>query len=267
MPRTLQNDFLSQRYSRQMGYTLSLILIIFTCGIDIGLTYKLSFSVLFIIPLIILAQTARGRRLLPLAFLLVLLTYACFLLKIMIHDGIKPIPHDFYIRLFNRSLAAGSIVITAFLLHSWIRFREYWADKHSNYQGALDSDEVLYDQIFHVLEQFMAIGTCVIIASIIFAMDILSPNDINAPLLYFVPLFIIGQARNRLALWLMILMFIILSYVGFIWGPPGTTDPNTLPPIGNRSLAVITLIMAAVVYDLTLLKSRLAATAKSSPES
>lgn len=248
-------QFLSQRRSPSTGMILCVVLVGLIAALDLRIP-KVNLSMLYVFPLIIFAQTQRRGGILRLGVALVLLTYACFGLKyrLDIQSDYHWLWHHF--GLLNRSFVAGSLLITTLLLHVYRRFRAYLEDRHSGQFSPSDTDEFLYEQIFRAFEGFLGVGICIVMALACFAVDVITPPDVNIAILYAIPLVIAALARNRLLIWILVPVLEAASYFGFAMGPAAVQGVNLPWIITNRWLAAGSLVIIAFFLHWMITRQR-----------
>jgi len=234
---------------------LCVLLVGAIAALDLAL-WGVNLSMLYVFPLILFAQTQRREGIFRLGIALVLLTYACYGLKyrVEIQQDYHWLLHHF--GLLNRSFVAGSLLITATLLHLYRQFRAYLDDRHSGQFSPSDTDEFLYEQIFRAFEGFLGVGIAIIMVVACFAADLITPPDVNISILYAVPLVIAALARNRILLWTLVPVLQAASYFGFAWGPPAVNGANIPWIITNRWMAAASLLIVAFIMHLMLTKQR-----------
>ena len=91
----------------------------------------------------------------------------------------------------------------------------------------------------------MLAGVVLVAATAI--VDFLSPANYNLAVLYLLPLFLCVWIRSRRLLWGMLGFALVLTYLGYIWGPPANAGAflDTLPV--NRVLTVVSLGLVTVL--------------------
>ncbi|MBI3836485.1 MAG: hypothetical protein HY288_00950 [Planctomycetia bacterium] len=199
-------------------------------------TPRTNFSVLYVAPLVLLAQSGAMKSGWRIAGLLVLLTYGIYILK----NAINPSEggHLFDYRLVNRTFVAVMIVVMSQVLRLWIRWRE------EQHDAEISEDFRRQDQ---EISATFAMLCCAPLIVLIALTDFLTPANFNWPILYSIPLFACGWTRSRPLLWSMLILLLVLAAAAFIWGAQPSTDAGVALQ-RNRMLAglgmtIVTLML------------------------
>ena len=98
-------------------------------------------SVLYILPLLLLAQASDVRHLWRFVGLTVLLTFAAFQVKKMM-SPLGPTTSYFHFSLFNRAMVAVMLAVMGWFLRMWVRWREDQADPELSESMRHDDQEI-----------------------------------------------------------------------------------------------------------------------------
>jgi len=245
-----KRSLITQRYSPRIGWPLAGALVILLTAFDVLEGSRANLSILYILPMVLFAQSAPRRGLILVAgAVLVVLTYGCFLVKYHQHMVMQ----QFLVSgITNRSFAAGSNAVSAVLLYSWVHFRAYWEARYEHLT-ATDMDAFIFNQIFQSLEHLVAVILCLILTAATAAMDLVTPGEFNFAILYAVPVVIVGLTEHRLSIWIMVIMGVTLSLVGYLWGAPATAGvPQQIAQSywNNRMMACCMLVGTGLVMHL-----------------
>lgn len=194
-------------------------------------------SILYVVPLVVLAWAGYGSKLRQVALLMVVVVYAVFFGKWLMYA--RPDSSLFNFALVNRTFVALTICALAMLLK--LRISTEYLRSDAELPETMQCEEDETDETLAVL---LAVGMTAFIA----LADFLSPANYNLAILYLVPLFLCAWARRRRLLWGMLAVALVLTAVGFVCGPPTTSAETTLTRmIVNRTLAAFVLTLLAVL--------------------
>jgi hypothetical protein len=150
-------------------------------------------------------------------------------------------------RMFNRTLAAVTILVVAGMVHFWIRLRSEGAAAHGAAASA-DPEQEMVGQILQSFEVFGAALICGLIMLCIGLTDLLSPGEFNLPILYAVPLMLCGAVRSRSLLWSILPFLLVLTLVGFVVGPKTEAHETIFQSlVTNRFLAASVQVAMALL--------------------
>jgi hypothetical protein len=200
-------------------------------------------SVLYVVPLTLMAVTRGKRPLWRFVGLLIFLTYGIFVLKYAIGDvfGVELVSQSF--RLFNRTMVAISLVGIAYVLKLWFRWTTDQADLE------LPSN-VQYQE--RELSATLSLLCCVPLVILIASVDIMVPAHYMLAILYPIPLFLCMWTQSRRLQWGMLVVLLVLSATAHLLGPPGPDDVSNVVLVRNRLIAAAGLIALAGLLSWTI---------------
>lgn len=212
--------------------------------LDLSLA-NINWTALFAVPTLLLAsRVSRIRDVWWYVILLVVAIYALYVVKYtLVHK--QDIAWLLNYRLFNRTFAAFSIFLLGLATQAWL----YWQNERSllTYLDRSDEDEV---------NATAGLVGCIGLGLLITAIDFVSPANLNLPILFAVPLYLVSWLRDRRSLWITTILFIALTWVGYFVMFPATVVGIETYLIINRTLVTLALILMAIIMDWQL--SRLA---------
>ncbi len=197
------------------------------------------FSVLFAVPLTLLACSGQPRVMRWLTPLFIALTFICYFLKFWL---VPPTTGPQYLnfRLINRVMVAGMLWLLAKVLGMWLEMDNYrrdplWSDEFDQAHG----------QISAMLGMLITMPTVVVVALI----DALTPGHFNLSVLYVVPLVMSAWVRSVRLLWTLWALLEVLAIGGLYWGLPPDSDEPFYRFLHARIFnGVVMLIVAALLH-------------------
>lgn len=221
------------------GFAIALSIVAWIALIDLAWPLT-NVSVLYVVPLTLVAVTGQQRSLWKLVCLLVFLTYAIFFLKLAISRsfGLDLVTPNY--RLVNRTLVALSLIGVAYILKIWIRWNADQADLEL-------PTSVRYQE--RQLSSTLALLCCVPLVILIASIDILVPANYILAILYPIPLFLCVWTGKRQFLWGMLVVLLLLSALAHVIGPPSAGDITPTVLMRNRLIAAAGLTVLAVLLS------------------
>jgi len=215
-------------------------------------SYRVNLSVLYLVPLFLLARAAQPRLIVIWTALLLTLTYCGYLLKVV---WIVPEPIWSY-RLLNRTLTASAIILTSILLVQFARWREQLQNSRAGARHS-DPEQEVYEEVIYVVERIVIGAACILYIVTVGVGDLLSPVQYNLPILYSVPIVLCGLTRSRLFLWSVTSSVLILVPAGYLLGPSLTLPANLISFIvTNRAVAAISITCLALFVHVWIGRAR-----------
>ncbi len=216
-----------------LAASLALLAILFVADV---FSPGASLSVLLPLPLILFIRAGYVHQLRGMTLAAIGLVFAAHFIK----NGLLPsgtgILFDY--RLVNRSLIAMAIAALGMLLEFRVATDFLRGDWELPEYFRREEDEI---------DETLAVLAGVVLVTAIAIVDFLSPANYNLAVLYLLPLFLCVWIRSRRLLWGMLGLALVLTYLGYIWGPPLTAGAflDSLPV--NRVLTVVSLGLVTVL--------------------
>ncbi len=229
--------------NRQFMLALGMVVWIAALDFLIRLT---NFSVLYVVPMILVADALPAHRAWRVVAGLAALTYGVFVLKNWFNPAETHQALWDY-RLFNRTVVVLMLAAMTKVVLVWKQWHEDQADEElSDFVRRQDQQ----------LSATFALLCCLPLVTAIALLDFFSPANFNQALFYPVPLFICGWTGSRKLLWCMLLVMLALTLAGFWAGPPSTVDNVEASLQRNRFLAVTGMIAVTVILDIWLRRQK-----------
>jgi len=190
-------------------------------------------SILYTIPLMLLACYGQLRALRWMTLVTVALTFITYFLGCWLQP---PATGTQYLnfRIVNRAMVAGMLWLMSQVLMMWYEAEHHRAEqpKHG------------HNQISLMLGMLIAMPTVIAIA----LLDGLIPGEFSLAVLYVVPLVACVWVRNERLLWTMFALLQVLAIGGLYWGPSPYSDDAFQRALQNRILnAVMMLIVTGIL--------------------
>ncbi len=208
------------------------------------LTHSLNLSILYSIPMYLLAIRLPRMWVGIIAVGLVVLTY-CGLFMGVRPPGLQTAEQLFdNYRMVNRSLSSVSILATA-LVAGWQR---QWSMRMLQ---RVEEDPVLLDHPIYVdlMDQVRFFATLLIalcITTSLVIVDWTTTAEFNLPILYVVPMVLCVLSGSVRTIWFIGPILVVLTWAGF-WASRDQMQVNPLLPLMNRIIASLMLIALAIV--------------------
>lgn len=241
------------RLSLSSAMIVVIALILGVAATDMSLSRFYNFGALYMIPFIVATQYVRkSARLLGLAIILVVLNYAGLGVAYLFETK-----HEFVqYRLMNRGFVAISIAGAALLAVFYMRVRDYWLRKQSDLVPT-DAEVSLLLQVFQMFEDLVAIIVAVVMAGVVFMIDLHTPQPINMPILYLMPLAVVAITRSVWILWCSVPILLSLAYFGFQYSPAIKLAEDVERRVMiNRELVAFAIILAAGLFHFLCMPGR-----------
>lgn len=211
-----------------------LVLAIWIFAIDVSWD-RTNVSVLYVVPLLLLAERGELRHVRVLVLLMVLLTFSAYLIKKTLspEGAITPYLH---FSLFNRSLSALMLIAVGWAIHVWSERRNYYAPE-------LPEDFRSNEWRVSALQAYCL---CLPLIVLLAALDLFAPANYNLAILYLVPLFVCVWSGSRKLLWIVLATLVALAVIAYFVGP-GPTDARPIAVVSTLRNRVVTVsVMLAV---------------------
>ena len=224
--------------SHAASLSLALVISAVVLAIDL-LPYRINVPILYILPLLIYARVCKRYGLLVMGGFLAVLTLGSF-----VYNNWANYDQLYSYRLLNRSFVAISLGTCALILQRWRIFRVSWEEQNTagdddTLSGRISSQTVL------ALKRTVVSALAVIIIIVLLLADFEAPGQINVPILYFIPLLMIGLIYPWRITVLVLIALIGLALGGFFLGRPTTVDHAWyFAVLTNRFLACGGLLLA-----------------------
>lgn len=224
--------------ARHWGIAPTLLLTFAIAVADISWP-RTTLPVLYIVPLLLLAQLGEMRYLGRIVGLLLALTFSAYLIKKMI-DPVGSTQSHFHYSLLNRTIVATMLIAVSYELRIWVRWRED--------QSSRELPEDLRQQDRDISTTLAVVLGAPLIVLIVLV-DVFSPANYNLAILYLVPLLLCVWTRSRPLLWTTLAVLVVLAVIAQNAGPPAT-DTETVAVAAhfrNRLLAVCTMVCVTAI--------------------
>ena len=199
---------------------------------------RITVSILYGIPLILVVRAGYVRPLWRFTAMLILLTIGMHFLKSTLYPPDSgPIYLNF--RLVNRAFVAVMLWLMAQILQMWVGSdRQRQLELNEPYRASEDENDAT-----------LAVLLCIPLALIIALVDLLLPANFNLAILYPIPLLICAWTRNRALLWSTLAVLLLLTAAGYQFRH-GPIDGTLVPAMRtNRILsAVLTTAVTVVLH-------------------
>jgi hypothetical protein len=223
------------------------LLVLVPSIIDFCASNRINPSSIYVLALVVYAQTRRARHIGLFAVLLVVLTFVFFSLDVreilQSGDSVR-LP-----RILNRVFTASAIVASAILLKTWIAFRDYWSNQ-SGALGAAEKRRPLLAGLVHIFDQFIATGLVIFIILALLLADIFTPVYYNFPILYAIPMIIAALTLNRPLIWTTLIVALLAGFIGYQFGHAGYDRTMRAIVAANRLIAACTLLGMALLFHV-----------------
>ncbi|HTU24011.1 MAG TPA: hypothetical protein VMF30_01360 [Pirellulales bacterium] len=202
-------------------------------------------SILYAIPLTVLACYGQLRALRWVTLLAITLTCITYFIKYQVYppDGAQFLNF----RIINRAAVAIMLWLLSKVLGLWFE-----TEAHRQEPLWSDDFERAHHQISSTLGMLIAMPTVVLIAMV----DGLTPANFNVAVLYTVPLVTCAWVRSERLLWTMFLLLQVLAFGGLYWGPPSTQPLPAYGPLQNRCLFGVMMFIIACLLHYWIRSSR-----------
>lgn len=223
----------------QRGTLLAISMVVAIAALDLwGDQYvRNNYSVLYVVPLILLAHSGGLRFLWQWAGLMIALTYGVHFLKNFLFPLEIGDPAYFDFRLINRTFSALVILAVSKLLQLWVRWRD-------------DENDAELSDVVRAQDQEVASTLAVLcfapLIAVIAIIDCLLPAHINLAILYPIPLFVAGWTRSRALLWSMVTALLLLTVLAFVSGSVSHVPNLYFGLERQRLLAVFAMLAVAI---------------------
>lgn len=205
----------------RLSLIICTLLVIVIATVDLH-SRSLNTSILYLLPLLLGTKLPGPRSFWVLAIGLIALTFIGYFLG----PHRTSSSHFISFRLVNRMLVALSIIVTAARISAVV-------GPHPGTSRSLTGEES---------ENETAIYDLLITAGMltsIFVADLMTPAQYNLPILYAVPLTVVAVLGRPRLLWILFVLSISCTVVGFFY-PPSTLPPSTAQSlIQNRVVACV----------------------------
>lgn len=218
------------------------LLFLVLCGVDLCLPY-VNVSTLLCIPLILLlSQSRRSQHAWFYVATFIAALYLLYFLKYTIihqQDLGSIVNH----RLFNRTFAAIMMALLGVAAQAW----HYWQHERSllTHLDRVEEDEV---------NATTGIVGCIALGLLITVIDFFAPANLNLPILFAVPLYLVSWLQDRRSIWITAWMLIALTWIGFLVSVNTTDLGMQAYYVVNRSIVSVALLVLAAILTWRLPK-------------
>ncbi len=194
-------------------------------------------AILYIAPLVLMAQTGALQRYWRTVSPMVLLTFGVYTLKYLIYR--KPTDPGFIdIPFYNRALVAVTLLAMGKVLQLWVTWRAEQSEPEIPASSRYQDQQI---------SSTFALLSCAPLVAVIAVVDYLSPANLNLAILYPIPLFICGWTRSRRLLWGILFLLLALTFFGFWFGAPATSANVGFAMHRNRILVALVLLTVTTI--------------------
>ncbi len=224
--------------ARSSGYLYAAIGLALAIAAADVLVRGMTASVLYAIPLILLARSGYVRRLRRIVVLLLVADFISHFVKTAFWSTTVP-PEYLDFRLVNRTFVAVMLLLLAFLLECWQWTERIRLDFELSESWRREEDEN---------DETLAVVICLPLMLGIFVVDLLSPANYNLAILYLVPLVVCVWMRRPRILWAIVGLAAVLAAMDLAFGAP-VTNPKVhfLVVVMNRCVAMAAMALVAAM--------------------
>lgn len=203
----------------------------------------INMSILYLVPLLFCAWLGNRNLLRRTLVLSVLLTYVGLAARMWIH----PNPNWRW-GLLNRSFVVASLIIAYFILDAVLRQLQALVSWRP---ARTDAEESVIEEIIFSAQRFAAIVAAMVLAIGLFVVDLVTPGQINFPILYIIPLLLIVWTRSHLWLWVTVGLLVVFAVVGWYGGEgPTGSSISVRALLTNRLIAITVLIIFGLIIQI-----------------
>lgn len=223
-----------------------------------------NFSILYIIPLLLCAKLNRRLLLVKFAMLLVCLTYLGLVVR-DIHSG-QPLNLQY---IPNRHLVSLTLLVMTAVLYFWqgvtLQFR-----RGANVSYLQSSAPTLFEEMEESISRLVVVVLCIILIGMLLVLDMITPVEINFPILFAIPLVLATWSRSLKLLWALVPVLSASAWVSFFYGAPMSDYARqrhvTERSLAfNRALANFVVIVVAIIMHVAISRRKKAMTSGRTP--
>ncbi|HWB55276.1 MAG TPA: hypothetical protein VG722_13825 [Tepidisphaeraceae bacterium] len=200
-------------------------------------------SILFLLPLLFCAWLGQRQILRRILVLCIILTYLGLAARLRLHPS-----EAWQWSLLNRTFVAAALVAATFVLEavlSTLNARSSWRPVRA------DAEQVVVEEVIFSAQRFAAVFAALALSVAIFIIDLITPGQLNFPILYCVPLLLIVWTRSHVWLWSIVSVLMVLAVVGWFAGERSTAPPLSLTTLmTNRFIAMTVLLLFALIIHV-----------------
>jgi len=218
--------------------------------LDIGVQHS-NFAILYIVPLLLCAKLNRRRLLVRFAGLLIALTYLDLIVKH--HFAGRPLDLR---HITNRHLVAITLLVMTAVLYVWqgiaIQFR-----RSRSLPLLREAAPSIFEEMEESISRLVLLVLCIMLIGVLLLLDMITPAEINFPILFAIPLVLAGWARSRKLLWTLVPILSACAWIGFLFGPPISAcalqqQITERSLMFNRALANVVVVAVAVILHVAI---------------
>ncbi len=236
--------------SRQL--TIAVFAMAFGVAASDAILPNMNLSILYSMLLVLYVRKGDRQHLLKMTLAFMALTMGVYMVKVLRNSD-----YSFWsYRLLNRVMLVVSIGAIATVSHFLLGVRAALNMSRPMLRQR-DEEFAEYQEIGRSVEQFATGLICGILTLSIAAIDLVTPGQINLPILYAVPLFICGAMQSRKLLWGLLPFLVLFTALGYWIGPAtGYAGDVAMSFAKNRSLAALALVGIAWALHLWIRQSQ-----------
>ena len=216
---------------------------------------KINLSILFAVPLVIVARANRNAAAtMRAALVLSFFAYLDYYLRLTFVTHVPNfwLPENLWRPwLLNRSLVAVVLVMIAAVSSSTQRQRERMAAlSRLRAQHPEDADQ--YDNLLVAFEQLVWAVVCAILMAAVFTLDMVTPAPWNLPIIYILPVVVSAWGTSRYLTWGLVPFALLANVAGFYMGPVESNSALAQSYALNRVVAAVAVVLVALVVNAVL---------------
>ena len=121
----------------------------------------------------------------------------------------------------------------------------------------------LFEEMEESIGRLVVLVLCIILIGTLLTLDLLTPAEINFPILFAIPLVLAAWARSLKLLWALVPILSAVAWIGFCYGPG--MSPHAVQSqishqdlIFNRALANLVILASAGILHVTIKRRNMA---------
>jgi hypothetical protein len=230
----------SIRALRRWAVALLLACVLSLTIIDL-LLQRVNLSILYLVAMAVLARLLPRSGMFAMALLLIAVTYLGYFVDVRASLLAGAWGDVVNFRLLNRTLVAGCLLLTGILLHRAQRLRS--AERILQPLERDEENRLLFSTVSLSFEQLSSRIVSVLIVILLALGDMLTPGELNFPVLYIVPLVLLAIAGDGALVMLLAPALVLLTFTGFFYGAPVIEQQFVFKVATNRTIAASAIVL------------------------